>query len=252
MSLAIALTNLLIGTVYTSYGLMTILDLRAGYRTRGLSRFGVAWILMAFTCGPHHLVHALHALEDGRGGGLDLAVAAAGVPAGLTWFLLRVEALLGGRGDRFLPGTPAWVAAIPRLAVPFGIAVVVGAAALVVGGDARMTPRMVPNILLLGLYTLIGFYLARTQLANRRALGGWSLSGLALTVVFPTCGVMHAVYAAYVISAEYHLDWHGLVIDWLAVPAAVYFVWVTRALHVGDLSDWNEAADTVVRQEAFV
>ena len=37
----------------------------------------------------------------------------AGLPAGAIWLLLRVEALRGGRGDRFIPNTPAWVAALP-------------------------------------------------------------------------------------------------------------------------------------------
>ena len=33
---------------------------------------------------------------------------------------------------------------------------------------------------------------------------------------------------------------HGLTVDWLSVPAAVYFVWVVRSLYRGTLTDWNE------------
>ena len=60
---------------------------------------------MAFTCGPHHLDHGLHVLISGRAGGwLDLLTIAVGFPAGVMWFLLRVEAMMGGRGDRTIRG----------------------------------------------------------------------------------------------------------------------------------------------------
>jgi hypothetical protein len=250
VSIAVAVSNIVLGTVYTSYGVMTVLDLKAGWRELGFSPFGMAWILMAFTCGPHHLVHGVHALEDGRSGTLDLAVVLVGFPAGVTWFLLRVEALLGGRGDRVVRGNSRWVSFLPVAAAVYVVAVAAAVARLL-GGRAAMTPRMVPNVLLLGLYGLIGFYLLRTQLANHSLAGDWSLSGLSLTVVFPTCGVMHAVYAVYAATGAYHLDWHGLAIDWLAVPAAVYFVWVVRMLHLGLMREWNGSAEGVRLAGAF-
>jgi hypothetical protein len=73
-------------------------------------------------------------------------------------------------------------------------------------------------------------------------MGGWSVSGLALTIVFPTCGLMHAVFAVYATTGRYQVEWHGLLIDWLSVPAAVYFVWVVRNLSLGVFSDWNDGA----------
>ena len=82
--------------------------------------------------------------------------------------------------------------------------------------------------MLVVLYSAIGYYLARTQIANRRPLGGWSLSGLALTIVFPTCAVMHGIYAYYSLTGRYACDVHGLGIDCFAVPAAVYFLWVVH------------------------
>ena len=48
-----------------------------------------------------------------------------------------------------------------------------------------------------------------------------------------TCALMHGVYALYVTTGRYDLDIHGLVIDWLSVPAAAYFLWVVAALHRG-------------------
>jgi hypothetical protein len=241
---AVAALNIVLGLVYTSYGTMTIIDLKANWRRSGVSHFGLAWIAMAFTCGPHHLDHGLHALVDHHGGAVDVYAVLIGFPAGVTWFLLRVEALRGGRGDRFISGTPTWIAALPAVFAAYTATVAI-AVLQVVRHHPHFGPRYVPNLLLLGLYLLIGYYLLRTQLENRRPLGGWSLSGVALTLVFPTCGLMHAVHAAYAIGGHYEVDWHGLVIDWLSVPAAVYFVWVVRGLSAGARTDWTEGAEGV-------
>lgn len=248
---AVAALNLLLGSVYTGYGVLTIIDLKRGWKLRGFSHFGLAWIAMAFTCGPHHLEHGLHVAFAGRAGGpLDLLAVLAGLPAGAVWFWLRIEALGGGRGERFLAGTPRGVAALPVLSGAY-LALYAGGVGLVLrrGGDFR--PELVPNVLLLGLYGTVGFYLLRTQLANHALLRGWSLSGLSLTLVFPTCGLMHAVSVVYASSGRYDVDVHGLIIDWLAVPAAVYFLWVVRALNHSAFADWNRGA-TGVRREPMV
>ncbi|HMC69664.1 MAG TPA: hypothetical protein VKJ07_10965, partial [Mycobacteriales bacterium] len=230
---------------------MTIIDLKNGWRTNGFSHFGLAWIAMAFTCGPHHLEHGLHAgFTSGNAGALDLLAVGLGAPAGLTWFYLRVEALFGGRGDRFIPRTPRWVGVLPWLGIVY-VAGVVAALAWILSHGVHMTPRITPNILLLFIYSVIGYYLLRTQLVNHGPAGGWSLSGLALTIVFPTCGVMHAIFAAYAVTGSYGVESHGLVIDWLAVPAAIYFVWVVRALHLGAFTDWNEGAEGARPQVAI-
>jgi hypothetical protein len=244
MRAAVAITNLILGAVYTSYGVMTIIDLKRHWRTNGLSHFGLAWIAMAFTCGPHHLEHGLHVAFERSGGSLDLFAVLVGFPAGVTWFLLRVEAITGGRGDRFISGTPRWVSALPALSVAY-LVVLIAWGATVLNDGTAFGPRLIPNILLLGIYALIGFYLLRTQLQNRDPLAGWSVSGLALTLVFPTCGLMHAVYATYATAGRYDVEWHGLTIDWLSVPAAVYFVWVVRGLNSRTRTDWNIGAEGV-------
>jgi hypothetical protein len=250
MIYAVAAVNIALGLIYTCYGVMTIIDLKHGWRTMGFSHFGLAWIAMAFTCGPHHLEHGLHAaLVGGNAGPLDLLYVLLGAPAGVTWFLLRVEALTGGNGDRYVHGTPWLVRVLPWLGGAYGVAAV-GTMAWTLRHGIHLTPRITPNVLLLFLYGLIGYYLLRTQLLNRAPTGGWSLSGLALTAVFPTCGVMHAVFATYAMSGRYAVESHGLIIDWLAVPAAIYFVWVVRALHLGTFSDWNEGAEGVRSQVA--
>ena len=245
MRMGVAIANLVLGFVYCSYGVITIIDLARGWRVNGLSHFGLAWIAMAFTCGPHHLEHGYHLLDGRLGGPLDLTAVLVGFPAGVIWFLLRVEATAGGRGDRFVDGDPMWVKTLPALSTAYFVAMIVAAAVVLGSHDLEFGPRFVPNFLLLGLYFVLGAYLLRTQLRNRGPLGGWSLSGVTLTLVFPTCGVMHAVYAVYASSGRYAVDPHGLTIDWLAVPAAVYFLWVVRGLHQGVRTDWNRGAQGV-------
>lgn len=247
MSTAVGIMNVALGTVYFSYGLMTIVDLRRGWRTNGFSHFGFAWLAMAFTCGPHHLDHGAHVLLSGRDGApLDLVAIGIGAPAGVLWFLLRAEAMLGGRGDRFVRGTPLWIDVLPVAAAAYTV-LLVAAALRAAGGDTDLEARTVPNLLLVGLYAAIGAQLARTQVQNHPHTGGWSLSGTALATVMFTCALMHGVFAFYGTTGRYDIDAHGFVIDVLSVPAAAYFLWVVAALHRGRLRDWNEGDDTEMR-----
>ena len=252
MSLAVGLANIALGIIYSCYGVMTLIELKRGWSTLGLSHFGLAWVAMAFTCGPHHLQHGLHALLTGNNAGaLDVAAVLIGAPAGLTWFFLRVEAIKGGPGDRFIAGTPKWVHLLPALSVGYTV-VALGAGTWVLRNHLDVTPKVTPNMLLLAVYGMVGYYLLVAQLTNHPAMQGWSLSGLALTIVFPTCGLMHAAFAVYATSGRYVVESTGLIIDWLAVPAAIYFVWVVRGLQQGRLTDWNLAGSRVVRESVVV
>ena len=243
MSVATGLFNVALGTVYFSYGLMTIVDLKRGWRTNGFSHFGFAWLAMAFTCGPHHLDHGAHILLSGRAGGtLDLISIGIAAPAGVIWFLLRAEAMVGGRGDRHVSGTPLWMDLLPIAGVVY-LAALLNAVLDVAGTSPDFEPKTIPNLLLIGLYSGIGAQLARTQLRNRPHTGGWSVSGTSLATVMFTCALMHGVYALYATTGRYDLDIHGYVIDILSVPAAAYFLWVVWALHRGVLRDWNESED---------
>jgi hypothetical protein len=240
MTATVAGLNIILGLVYTSYGLMTLTEMIRNRQTMGFSHFGAAWVAMAFTCGPHHWVHGIHILEGNPGGGLDLFAVLVGFPAGVIWFGLRVEAFRGGRGDRHVSGTPGWIMALPTLGGIYATALV--AAAIGVGGTLYdPAAGVVANLILVGLYSAIGYYLARTQIANRRPLAGWSLGGLALAVVFPTCAAMHGIYAFYELNGYYAADGHMLAVDLLAVPAAMYFLWVVHALYRGSFRDWNGA-----------
>jgi hypothetical protein len=245
MITTVAILNIFLGLVYTSYGLMTLSEMVRNRETMGFSHFGAAWVAMAFTCGPHHWAHGIHILDGDTGAaGLDLFAVLVGLPAGVVWFGLRVEAFRGGRGDRHITGTPGWIMVLPTLGGVYVTALV--AAAISVGGTMlEPTAGVIANLMLVFLYSAIGYYLARTQIANRRPLGGWSLGGLALAVVFPTCALMHGVYAFYEINGTYATDTHMTVIDLLAVPAAMYFLWVVHALYRGSFRDWNGAPGSV-------
>jgi hypothetical protein len=101
------------------------------------------------------------------------------------------------------------------------------------------------NLVLVGLYLAIGKVVLQTQLTNRPGLGGWSVSGLCLAFIFPSCAVMHAMWAAYGLSGQYVYEPALLVVDLLSIPAAIYFLVVVMMLHREALHDWNEGPRTV-------
>lgn len=201
VTVAVMSLNLVLGLAYTGYGVMTMLEMRRDRDTFGFSHFGLAWICMAFTCGPHHLAHAVHLAVEGRTGGpLDVYSVVVGLPVGVIWLALRVEAFAGGRGDRFIARTPRWLAAAPAVAVVYFISLVVASGVTLAHAHRAVGASeqgLVANGALVAIYMAIGWFVLRTQLANRPSLGGWSLSGLCLAAIFPTCALMHAIFGVY-------------------------------------------------------
>ena len=232
MTLAAGILALLTGLAYSGLGVLAVYELGAEHRTRGFSYLGGGFALMAATCGPHHLVHAEHHLIWGEAvSGPMLGALAIGLVPGAIFVLLRIEATLGGRGDRFVTGTPVLLAALPW-AVAAASAVRVWEA---IGAARDLNPvSLVANFLLFVNYLVVGVLVLRTQLARRPGLGGWSVSGLSMGGVFVTCGVAHLV-AGLATPA----DWHTLLFDVPGVPFSIYFLWVVRSLHRNSLRDWN-------------
>jgi hypothetical protein len=239
LSIALGVMSIILGLVYTQYGTMTLIEMVRNRRTMGFSHFGAAWIAMAWTCGPHHWLHGIHLLDGRPAGTLEVISVVVGFPAGVIWFLLRVEAFTGGRGDRFIRGTPVWIIALPTIGGIYVTGLIAAILDLPSMGPVDINPIVIANLMLLVLYGAVGYYLARTQIANRRPLGGWSVSGLCLAIVFPTCAVMHGLYAYYTMVGTYSADFSHYLIDVLAVPAAAYFLWVVHALYRGSFQDWN-------------
>ena len=247
--------NLALGVVYISYAFLTIDDLRRGRTSRGGSHLAYGFSAIMLTCGPHHIDHALHlAAGNTVPGALDLLVVATGLPTGMVWFLLRLEARRGGTGDRQIDSEV--VIDVLRTLAAVG-AVLVVAAVLTVDpqpgwAEQLVSWRLLPNALLVVLYLVIGAILLRTQVRRARVRGSWSLSGLGITGVFPTCAAMHAVWLGYVASGRYEPEIHLLVIDTLAVPAALYFIAVTWLLGEGRLSGTSDAWDDVSQPTGHV
>jgi hypothetical protein len=233
VSLATGALALVLGLAYSLLGAIAAYELLKG-RRRGWSHVGGGFMLMAATCGPHHLVHATHILLEGEPVRPALLAALAfGVVPGAVFVGLRAEAMTGGRGDRAITGTPAWLVALPLAAVAGAGAILLAALA-----DARAagTPTIgiAPNAVLFAAYLAVGAIVLRTQVVRRPVRGGWSLSGLSLGGVFATCGLAHLVAGLTVAP-----DAHMLLADVPGVPASLYFLWVVHRLNRRTLADWN-------------
>ncbi len=248
MAMIAGLLNLALGVVYVAIGVMIAIDLEQAIRRRGWSHFGVSWLTIMFTCGGHHLVHGVHLAGEGRGiGWLDVVAVTLGLPAGSIFSWLRIQSRRGGAGDHLISGTPAWLRTLTGGYGVVAAVVLVSGLTIVVTRGVSADGRLLPNLLLMALYIAVGAVLWRGQARNRSLFGGWSMSGLSLMMIFPTCALMHGVYVVYAASGTFMPDYHGLWIDWLSVASALYFLWVVQGLERGTIADWNERFENIDR-----
>ncbi len=243
MRFAVTLVNFILGGAYVSIGVLIAYDLVRGLPVRGFSHFGASLTLVAWTCGAHHLIHGFHVAFEGHASlPLDFVSVLVGLPFGAVFYALRVEALFGGRGDRFVSGSPSAVTtALPVAAVGYLTAVYFGLGTMLDDRFGVSWP-MTPQLLLVGIYATIAYVLLRTQIHNHRSLGGWSLSGGAMTGIFFSCSTMHLVLLAAAVAGRPVLDAHTTMADVAAVPAGLYFLAVVGALYRGAIRDWNRSA----------
>jgi hypothetical protein len=164
--------------------------------------------------------------------GPALAALVLGAVPAVAFLSLRLEAVLGGRGDRVLRNSRVFGA------IPWAMAAVGGATlwealrhAAPAGVDLR---ALVPNVVLFANYCLVGAFTARTQLARRPLLDGWSLSGTAMAAVFWTCALSHLVDGLLTGSNP-----AGRFFDNVGIPASLYFLWAVYRLHRDSERDWN-------------
>ena len=242
MSAAVAVTNIATGLAYlVGFGILPLIDLRND-RSRAFAQFGLALALMGFTCGPHHFDHGLHAaLGDRPGGGLDLIAILVAFPPSVAFLLLRLEALAGGRGDRRFLVTPTWLIAL-AMATAVYVTLMIAGSLQVIGTQPAWNAMSLPNLLLAGVFGAVALTLLQSQLHQRRTGGYWSLSGLSLVGLFLTCAMTHATWVVYAAAGTYRSDSHGLVIDWLAIPAGLYFLWVVYRLRREQVEWYRPAA----------
>jgi hypothetical protein len=254
MALVIGIGNLLIGLAYMSLGLLSAWETFSLRRYRGWSRFGIGFSLMAASCGPHHLIHGWHALQEESSSWPVLAAAVIGLPAGLTFVGLRIETALGGRGDRHFTCSRYWAVSLATafaavaawltawtLARPAGLPSQVMCTALgpslragTPGGGFDFTSAtFLTNLFVVVTYGMVGGYLADYQVRRHAAEGTWSLSGVSLSGVFVTCALMHLSYA----TTQRHEA--ALFFDLLGIPASIYFLWIVKRVHSDSVVDWN-------------
>jgi hypothetical protein len=257
MALVIGISNLLIGAAYVSLGLLSAWEAASQFRYRGLSRFGLGFSLMAASCGPHHLVHGWCVLHEGMVTTPMLVATLLGLPAGIVFCALRVEAMKGRRGDRtivlsshamiglmisllLLVGLLAgWsmAAAPPPIAPAQTVCTAWGVRSLDAPRPAGIdpgSPVVLANLWVTVAYAMVGWYLIETQIRRYIGTRSWSLSGISLAAVFPSCAAMHLILA---LSGS--PDSATLPFDLLGVPASVYFLWVVQRLHKDSVVDWN-------------
>jgi hypothetical protein len=252
MSFVVGLSNLAIGLAYAGLGVLGAWETASLHRYRGWSRFGLGFSLMAASCGPHHLVHGWHVFQGASVSWPMFAATVIGLPAGLTFVLLRLERMWGGQGERIVTATADRVA---MLAGAFVLVTGVLAAGVFVqpGADAlwqfvctssglvtRSEPGVdftsltfIANVFVTITYGMVGWYLGDCQVRRYLTNGVWSLSGVSLSGVFFTCALMHLV------DATTHGDSNMLFFDLLGIPASIYFLWVVKLVHNDSVMDWN-------------
>jgi hypothetical protein len=252
MTLVVAFSNLALGLAYAGLGFLSAWEAIILHRYRGWSRFGLGFSLMAASCGPHHLAHAWHLLHGENVAWPMFAASLIGLPAGLIFLWLRIEAMCGGRGER-------WLSASPDRAVLFvSVFGIVGGALAAcayaqVGANLLSSPlcgsaglgqssgpiieftsfRLLANVFVAGTYGMVGWYLGDHQVRRYLTSGNWSLSGVALAGVFFTCAQMH------LIDATANGGDLMLFSDLIGIPASVYFLWVVKQVHNDSVMDWN-------------
>ena len=251
MRAAVTIVNLVTGSAYVGIGGLIVLDLVLGWRTLGLSRFGAALAAIAFTCGLHHVVHAVHVGVDGHGAtALDFVTVMVGIPFGAVFFYLRLEALMGGSGDRFRSGRCWSMLAAPTVSGMYLTGLVASAVPVAAAGTFTPHPGALVHFALALIYVRIGSILVRTQLQSHRATSEWSLSGCSMAGIFLTCAVMHAATILAVLAGDHDLDVHNLAPNLFGVPAGLYFLSTVKKLQRAQASDWNVVEDIPVGQVA--
>lgn len=225
MSRLVSLLYVAAGLIGILLALLALVESIRSARLATHRRFGLALTALVVTGAAHYIVAGLTRPGQAQGAqGPQLAALALTLLPVAVFFWLRVEAYLDGAGDRFHDGKPWWVSVLPS-------AVACGAGAVLVtawmnpplaraGSDEVALPWLgvLPTLLLAATSLAIGWSLMRGQQTRGAVLGGWSLSGLAVTLIFPTSAVAYAVHALTV-----RPTFASSLVDWLGVPAALWF-----------------------------
>jgi hypothetical protein len=241
MTASVATANLVLGAGYLLLACIVLIELYRHWREPGVGHFGLALAAIAFTCGPHHVAHGMHVgFEHQLAGRLDLVTVLVGLPPAAVFVWLRLEALGGRQGDRIITGTPAWIQALPAAGGAY-VAMVLVVGLGMINRASTLSAEGVLSLASAGLFGWVAALLLRTQIRNRAAIGGWSLSGLSLFGLFATCSVMHTAVAMEMASQVRPLDVHLLAVDGAGIAAAMWFLVVVRAMTREVQREWGAA-----------
>jgi len=205
-----------LGLAYTSYGFITIADFNTRVEDARLLTLRCGVDRDGLHVRPHHLIHGVHILSRDRRRALDLFAVAVGFPAAsCSWASASRPSSRSRRS--FRRRDASWVQSLPTLAAVY---VTILAAATLRISATGIPAQVFPNLALVALYFISATSSAH-PVAERGTTQGGSLSGSGAHGVFPTCGLMHGVYAMYLRRGDTTMASIGMgfVIDWLAVPA---------------------------------
>lgn len=225
MSRLLSLLHLGVGCIALLLAALAAVESTRSARLASHRRFGLALSALGIATAAHY-GYAAFARPDQAQAAEPAHVAAIAIlllPVAV-FFWLRAEAYLDGPGDRFHEGRPGWV-----MLLPGAVSCAAGAVLITAWMNPPLSPSgsedvalrwlsVLPTILVAATSLAIGWSLMRGQQTRRAVLGGWSLSGLAVTLIFPTSAVAYATHALTVRPTLM-----GSLVDWLGVPATLWF-----------------------------
>ena len=184
---------------------------------------------MAISCGPHHLIHGIQAIDGMNVNWMMLMSDLLALPAGAG---VRGAADRGALSDgaeiassRERPGGCGTMTALFWCVCRGSLAAAIARARLR-RTLTRPLRAIFPNALVLVTYGMVGVLLFRTQLLRHRPPAAGRSPGLSLAAIFPTCALTHVVYG---LTASYDLAICPA--DWFGIPASIYFLWVVNRLY---------------------
>lgn len=203
------------------------------------SGFGVWLTALLLTTGPLMIELARETVVGDVGRPLLLVSLLAALPPTVAFLSLRIEAGLGGRGDRIISGNPAAleVGAVGTLLVA-GAILGVGIASLVEDGGPALVERL-PSLVAAANLAVVTVLVFRTQLWRHRMLRCWSLSGVALTTTLASWSLLHATAGVTVASDD--LRWRAGA--WAAAIVTTGLHAVVLVLHRSSTERWRSLSE---------
>lgn len=235
MNKFVGLLHVITGLGYLLIGYMLIRDRAKDKAASAANKiFGLALIGVALTCAPHHLTHGYHVLRgDINPGIFDFISVAAAAPFGAIIIYLRNEVDRdSGPGDRLIKASSKICKYMPVALATYMSASF--AWAIGRGGFIESNFAMImPSLILLYVYSQIGYWFLKTQYENKKETGFYSLSGCSFGFIFPTCTISHLSYIYYVWRGDYVADVHTFITDVVGAVLGVLFVVAITALKKG-------------------